>query len=95
LEPPDGQLGDWRCDQRLSRNHRDFLGAGATGLRIGDEQLSYRPEWILETYYSIGLWAGTTMTAEYQFIVSPAYNADRGPVSIFSGRFQTSSKSRR
>ncbi len=27
-----------------------------------------------------------TVTADYQFITQPAYNADRGPVSIFSGR---------
>jgi high affinity Mn2+ porin len=24
--------------------------------------------------------------ADYQLITNPAYNADRGPVSIFSGR---------
>ena len=29
---------------------------------------------------------GVTLTADYQFITNPAYNADRGPVSIFSGR---------
>lgn len=27
-----------------------------------------------------------TLTADYQLIANPAYNADRGPVSIFSGR---------
>jgi high affinity Mn2+ porin len=27
-----------------------------------------------------------TVTADYQLITNPAYNADRGPVSIFSGR---------
>jgi high affinity Mn2+ porin len=27
-----------------------------------------------------------TLTADYQLITNPAYNADRGPVSIFSGR---------
>jgi high affinity Mn2+ porin len=26
------------------------------------------------------------VTADYQLIANPAYNADRGPVSIFSGR---------
>ena len=28
-----------------------------------------------------------TLTADYQFITNPAYNADRGPVHVFSGRF--------
>ena len=28
----------------------------------------------------------STLTADYQFVTNPAYNADRGPVHIFSGR---------
>ena len=27
-----------------------------------------------------------TLTADYQFVINPAFNADRGPVHIFSGR---------
>jgi high affinity Mn2+ porin len=27
-----------------------------------------------------------TLTADYQLITNPGYNADRGPVSVFSGR---------
>jgi high affinity Mn2+ porin len=29
---------------------------------------------------------GVILTFDYQFMVNPAYNADRGPVSFFSGR---------
>ena len=28
-----------------------------------------------------------TLTADYQLITNPAYNADRGPVHVISGRF--------
>jgi high affinity Mn2+ porin len=28
----------------------------------------------------------TTVTFDYQLITNPAYNPDRGPVSVFSGR---------
>jgi high affinity Mn2+ porin len=70
----------------LSAAHRDFLAAGGLGLLIGDGQLNYRPEQILEAYYAYALGHGVTLTADYQFIANPAYNADRGPVSIFSGR---------
>jgi high affinity Mn2+ porin len=70
----------------LSAGHRDFLAAGGTGLLIGDGRLNYRPEQILEAYYAYQLSKGVTLTADYQFITNPAYNADRGPVSIFSGR---------
>ncbi|MBR0906620.1 carbohydrate porin [Bradyrhizobium liaoningense] len=70
----------------LSTAHRDFLAAGGTGLLIGDGQLNYRNERILEAYYAYSVIRGVTLTGDYQLVVNPAYNADRGPVSIFSGR---------
>jgi high affinity Mn2+ porin len=53
---------------------------------IGDGQLSYGTERILETYYAYAVNKAFTVTADYQLVVNPAYNADRGPASIFSGR---------
>jgi high affinity Mn2+ porin len=70
----------------LSEAHRDFLAAGGNGLIIGDGRLNYRMERILESYYAFSLNKSVTLTADYQFIANPAYNADRGPVSVFSGR---------
>ena len=70
----------------LSGAHRDFLAAGGKGLLIGDGRLNYGNERILETYYAVALNKAFTFTADYQLIVNPAYNADRGPVSVFSGR---------
>jgi len=70
----------------LSAAHRDFLAAGGIGLLIGDGRLTYSPERIFETYYAYSVTKGVTITADYQLITNPAYNADRGPVSIFSGR---------
>lgn len=70
----------------LSSAHRDFLAAGGKGLLIGDGRLNYGTERILETYYALTLNKAFTFTADYQLITNPAYNADRGPVSIFSGR---------
>ena len=43
-------------------------------------------ERILETYYGYAVNKDFTITADYQLVVNPAYNADRGPASIFSGR---------
>ena len=48
--------------------------------------LNYHRERILETYYAMRVLKGLTMTFDYQYMVNPAYNADRGPISIFSGR---------
>ena len=70
----------------LSSAHRDYLAAGGLGLLIGDGALNYSPERILETYYAYQVNKNLTLTADYQFITNPAYNADRGPVHIFSGR---------
>jgi len=83
---PDDVIGIGGAINALSRNHRDFIAAGGLGPLIGDGQLNYRRERILETYYAFALNKALTFTADYQFVANPAYNADRGPVSIFSGR---------
>jgi high affinity Mn2+ porin len=70
----------------LSAAHRDFLAAGGLGLLIGDGRLTYGTERIFETYYAYAINRHFTVTADYQLIVNPAYNSDRGPVSIFSAR---------
>jgi high affinity Mn2+ porin len=83
---PSDTVGVGGAINGLSAAHRDFLAAGGIGLLIGDGRLNYRPEQILETYYAYALDKNFTLTADYQLITNPAYNADRGPVSIFSGR---------
>ena len=84
---PDDVIGIGGAINALSRDHRDFIAAGGLGVLIGDGQLNYRKERILETYYAYALTKQFTLTADYQFITNPAYNADRGPVHVFSGRF--------
>lgn len=83
---PDDTIGIGGAINGLSAAHRDFLAAGGTGLLIGDGRLNYRTERILEAYYAYSVIKGVTLTADYQLVVNPAYNADRGPVSIVSGR---------
>lgn len=83
---PDDTLGIGGAVNALSKDHRDFIAAGGLGVLIGDGRLNYRNERILEAYYALALNKHLTFTADYQLIVNPAYNADRGPVSIFSGR---------
>ncbi|MDB5584213.1 MAG: rane protein [Bradyrhizobium sp.] len=83
---PDDVIGIGGAINALSKDHRDFIAAGGLGVLIGDGALNYRRERILETYYAYALTRQITMTADYQWITNPAYNADRGPVHIFSGR---------
>jgi high affinity Mn2+ porin len=86
---PDDTIGVGGVVNGLSQDHRDFLAAGGLGILLGDGALNYRTERILETYYSYSLFKGTSFTADYQFVDNPGYNADRGPVSVFSGRLHT------
>ena len=70
----------------LSGDQRSFLAAGGLGFIIGDGRLNYRPESIVEAWYA---WSATkqwTFTGDYQHIVNPAYNQDRGPLSVWSLR---------
>lgn len=79
-------LGVALMQNTLSAARRDFLAGGGTSFFIGDGKLNYRPEAILETYYSWGWRAGYTLSADYQRIVHPAYNADRGPIDVYGVR---------
>jgi len=83
---PDDTIGLGGAINSLSKDHRDFIAAGGLGILIGDGALNYRAERILETYYAYALTKQVTLTADYQLVTNPAYNADRGPVHIFSGR---------
>jgi high affinity Mn2+ porin len=83
---PSDTIGIGGAVNGLSSAHSDFLAAGGLGLLIGDGRLNYGHERIFETYYAYALDKNFTLTADYQFITNPAYNADRGPVHIFSGR---------
>jgi high affinity Mn2+ porin len=82
----DDTIGIAGAINALSRDHRDFLAAGGLGPLIGDGALNYRRERILEASYAFAVNKSITVTGDYQFITNPAYNADRGPVSVFSAR---------
>jgi len=83
---PSDTIGMGGAINGLSASHRDFLAAGGLGLLIGDGKLNYGTERILEAYYAYSINKNFTLTADYQLFTNPAYNSDRGPVSIFSGR---------
>ncbi|HEY4110974.1 carbohydrate porin [Puia sp.] len=71
----------------ISNDHRDFLAAGGYGFMIGDGRLpNYGREDIAEIFYECKLFANIWGTLDYQFVEHPAYNRDRGPVSLFAAR---------
>ena len=70
----------------LSADHKNYLRSGGYGFLIGDGQLNYGTENIIETYYSFNAFKGFFISPDYQFILHPGYNKDRGPVSVVSLR---------
>ena len=70
----------------LSPVARRYFAAGGQGILIGDGKLDYRPEAVFEAYYSYSPFRWGAVTADYQLVIDPGYNADRGPVSVFSLR---------
>jgi high affinity Mn2+ porin len=83
---PDDKIGVAGVVDGLSAEARAYFAAGGSGILIGDGQLNYHAEQIFEAYYAYSLNKWATLTIDYQFIADPAYNADRGPVSIFAAR---------
>jgi high affinity Mn2+ porin len=84
---PDDTVGLAGAVNRISHQGKLYLAAGGLGGIIGDGQLpNAGPEQILEVYYRVPVFSFAHLTLDYQFINHPAYNRDRGPVSIFGLR---------
>ena len=73
----------------ISGVHQAYLDSGGLGILVGDGMLpNAGREKIIETYYSFPVFSWR-MTLDYQFIANPAYNRDRGPVSVIGTRLHT------
>ena len=72
----------------ISGPHRRYLEQGGYGFIIGDGKLNYSAESIIELFYSFGLFGShLAVSPDYQFVLHPAYNKDRGPVHVYGIRF--------
>ncbi len=83
---PDDTVGLAGAFNGISRVHQEFLAAGGTGILAGDGALSYGWEKVMETYYDFAVWKSLHAALDYQFIADPAFNSDRGPVSVIGAR---------
>jgi Carbohydrate-selective porin len=82
------KLGIAQIVDGISKPHQDYLKAGGYGFIIGDGKLNYGLECVSEIYYSfkvpnVNIW----LSPDYQLVINPAYNKDRGPVHAFGIRF--------
>jgi high affinity Mn2+ porin len=64
----------------ISRDHQQYLALGGVGFLLGDGNLNYGRENILETYYTLHVWRGIFTSLDAQYVDNPGYNRDRGPV---------------
>ncbi|MBC7541266.1 MAG: carbohydrate porin [Candidatus Sericytochromatia bacterium] len=83
---PDDRVGLAVAIGGLSPDHAAYAKAGGSGFVLGDGNLTYGQETILETYYNLRIWGPFSLSLDYQLIGNPGYNQDRGPISILGLR---------
>jgi high affinity Mn2+ porin len=71
----------------ISKDHQEYLKLGGLGFLLGDGNLTYGRENILETFYNAHLWRGLFGAFNLQYVINPGYNRDRGPVIVPGLRF--------
>jgi high affinity Mn2+ porin len=77
------ELGIGSALNGLSADHSNYLASGGYGFIIGDGKLNYGKEWIIEAYYKANLFSNNFfLTPDFQYVMNPAYNKDRGPAFI-------------
>ena len=73
----------------ITKIHEEFLNDGGLGILVGDGMLPHPgPEQIIETNYTLPV-SYFKLTLDYQFIVNPGYNEDRGPASVIAARLHS------
>lgn len=80
------KFGVTAISNAIKRDHQEYLALGGEGFLLGDGSLRYAREDILEAYYTAHNWRGLFTAFDLQVVAHPGYNADRGPVAVFSVR---------
>jgi len=83
---PRDTLGLGYAIDGIGSSFRQYLAAGGLGTFVGDGNLNYHPENVFETYYNLSLTKTTTLGLDFQYLLNPGYNSDRGPVFFLGGR---------
>jgi hypothetical protein len=66
----------------IKRDHQNYLRYGGLGFLLGDGNLNYGRENIVEWYYNAHIWRGLFAMGGGSYVDHPGYNRDRGPVYI-------------
>ncbi len=80
------KLGLTYVSNAIKKDHQNYLKLGGLGFLLGDGNLNYGREQIVEAYYNRHVWKGIYYAFDEQFVAHPGYNRDRGPVMVESVR---------
>ncbi len=70
----------------ISKPHADYLGMGGIDGFVGDGHIRQAAESVIDLFYSVNVASSVWLSADYQRLWNPAFNADRGPVDVFGVR---------
>jgi high affinity Mn2+ porin len=80
------KLGLTFVTNAIKKDHQTYLKLGGLGFLLGDGNLNYAREDIVEAYYNLHTWRGVFYALDAQYVTHPGYNQDRGPVLVESVR---------
>ncbi|WP_216188706.1 carbohydrate porin [Polynucleobacter parvulilacunae] len=83
---PKDTLGIGFAINQISSSQISYLGLGGMTMFIGDGNITYKPERVIETYYSAHIYDHLYGSINYQRIENPAYNSARGPINFWGVR---------
>jgi hypothetical protein len=83
---PVDKVGVAFVSNAIKADHQEYLKLGGLGFLLGDGNLNYGRENIVESYYNWHAWRGMFYAVDVQHINDPGYNRDRGPAWVGSVR---------
>jgi hypothetical protein len=83
---PADKIGVAVVSNAIKADHQNYLKLGGLGFLLGDGNLNYGRENIVESYYNWHAWRGLFYAVDVQHINNPGYNRDRGPAWVGSVR---------
>jgi hypothetical protein len=83
---PVDKIGLAVVSNAIKADHQEYLKLGGLGFLLGDGNLNYGRENIVESYYNYHAWRGLFYALDVQHIDHPGYNRDRGPAWVGSVR---------
>jgi hypothetical protein len=79
---PIDKIGLAVVSNAIKADHQEYLKLGGLGFLLGDGNLKYGRENIVESYYTWHAWRGLFYSVDVQHINNPGYNRDRGPAWV-------------